>query len=360
MDKATKKIVSIESLVLTKFLKLKETTTFENAVMHIGMRNDNVAVVVNDQEKPVGILRGRELLKALVDKQSKSSSINEIMLPNPPAVNCDHSVREVATLMVKNHLSHLPFMKNGLLQGVIHWEGVQKALLDNYVTIDDRNHELANKLTYKDDYLGVVSHDIRTPLSVISLCCDYLKSGSSQKTLTDDQKSFVERISRNSENAINMVSDILDVVRLEKTFDLNYTEVDVDQFLGEVISNLQVIANEKKIEVVVECEEHIRVSMDKKRIVHVLENLVNNAVKFSPSEKKVFVSASCEERSGENYLIFTVKDEGSGIRKEDEGKIFGEFQQLEQGVAKTLGMGLGLAIAKKFVALHRGLSLIHI
>ena len=94
-----------------------------------------------------------------------------------------------------------------------------------------------------------------------------------------------------------MVSDILDVVRLEKGFDLDYEDVDVDQFLGDVISNLQVIASEKDIEVVVDCQDHMSVPMDQKRMVHVLENLVNNAVKFSPQGKKIYVSAGSELRT---------------------------------------------------------------
>ena len=115
-----------------------------------------------------------------------------------------------------------------------------------------------------------------------------------------------------------MVSDILDVVRSEKGFDLDYAEVNINEFLGDVISNLQVIASEKNIEVLVEGDGDVHVSMDRKRMIHVLENLVNNAVKFSPSGKKIFVSASSVEQQGENYLCLSVRDEGIQGRRSKE------------------------------------------
>ena len=356
MDSISKiKASTIGPLMKTKVLRLNSKTNFENAVMHIGQMKDSYAVVIDDNEMVVGMLRSDEIIHALVNKAAKNSHIDEIMVKEFPNLKPETSLKDAAREMSEHKLEYAPVMKDGHFQGVLAWNDLQKNLVDEYFKIEDRSKELDNQLTYKDDYLGVVSHDIRTPLSVISLCCDYMASDSSAQRLSDEQKSFIERIRRNADNATNMVVDILDVIRLEKTFDLSYEIVDVDKFLGDVISNLQVIASDKNIEVVVECSEHLRVPMDQKRIVHVLENLVNNAVKFSPSGKRIYVSASSEQRRGETYLCFSVRDEGQGIKSEDEQRVFDEFKQLESGMAKTLGIGLGLAIAKKFVSLHRGL-----
>ncbi|SME97988.1 ATP-binding protein [Pseudobacteriovorax antillogorgiicola] len=345
---------TIEGLVNHKVLKLNQTASFENCVMHLGQRNDRVALVVNDNDRVVGLITTHELILALVNKVSKTATIKDIMHNNPPVVSPRDSLRQVAKAMTDCKLDYVAVVEDEIIKGIVSWHDIQASILEEFGRFEDQTLELGNQLRYKDDYLGVVSHDVRTPLSVVSLCCDYLMSESSRKTLTPDQVSFIERIKRNAKNATTMVSDILDVVRLEKGFDLDYGDVDVDEFLGDVISNLQVIASEKNIEVVVECEEHMHVPMDRKRMIHVLENLVNNAVKFSPSGKKIFVSASSEVRKGDTYLVLTVRDEGMGIKEEDQKKIFDKFSQLESGVAKTLGIGLGLAIAKKFVSLHRG------
>ena len=355
MNDKHQEIDLIAGLLKTKVLKLNSDTSFEAAVLHLGQSEQDHIVVVEEGDKPLGIVRSQDLIQALVKKHPKAAPISDLVVDGLVMEKAEATLKSIADLMIEKECPHVLVQEDEAFIGQISWQDVQSSLQEGYAYLEDKNIELSSKVSSMDDYLGVVSHDVRTPLSVISLCCDYLSSDASTKTMTPDQQSFIERIARNCKNASDLVSDLLDIVRLEKGFGLHYEDVDVDQFLGEVISNLQVIASDKHIEVVVQCEEHIHISMDPKRMIHVLENLVNNAVKFSPQGKKIFVTAGTEQRGAINYLALSVRDEGEGIREEDSEKIFSEFSQLETGVAKTLGIGLGLSIAKKFVSLHQGI-----
>ena len=345
---------SIAPFVQGKFFKLDLHTPFENAAIQLGQRQESRCFVVDEQSKLVGLFRQEDFVSAIITKKSKNAKISEIMTKEPRTLSSAMSLSDAVAFLSSHKLSWAPVVDGDHIKGLVELTDLLEPLSKELKSLKDDNKDLKNQLNYKDDYLGVVSHDVRTPLSVISLCCDYLLSTSSKKILSGDQLSFVERIRRNTKNATDMVTDILDIVRLEKGFSLDYVDTNIDEFLGECIGNLQVIANEKNIEVLVECQEHIVVSLDRRRIIHVLENLVNNAVKFSPKGKKIFIEAYCEIKDGQSYLVFSVRDEGLGIKDDDKGKIFDKFNQLESGVEKTLGVGLGLSIAKKFVSLHRG------
>lgn len=355
MVETAQKRKTVHDLIHTKFLKLPYTTPFESAVMLLGQRQEPVAVIVDKDEQFIGILRNDDLTQAIIHKKAKSTPIKDLIEDDHPYhIHSDTPITECARIMIERGLYWITVIDDGLILGYVSLLDIQSRFVEELKSLEDTNRDLCNQIEYQDDYLGIVSHDVRTPLSVITLCCDYLLSPANTKILTNDQISFVERISRNAENAANMVTEILDVVRLEKGYSLDYTDTDIGDFLGDCISNLQVLASEKHLEVVIDCEEDISVPMDKKRMIHVLENLVNNAVKFSPTGKKIYVTAKSEERDGETYLLLTVRDEGEGIRPEDEEKVFGKYVQLESGVAKKLGLGLGLSIARKFVSLHRG------
>lgn len=344
----------VSDFVEEKVLKLQQNTLLEHAVLLMGQNKCDCALVVDEEDRLQGVFDHRDLADAVGRKVARTKKIKDLLRSDGCTLKSELSVENAIDVLGKHKQVIAPVVDDGMITGLVRLQDLVSGLVKDQQILRNKVVELSTQLDYKDDYLGVVSHDVRTPLSVIALCCDYLGSENSLKSLNPNQKSFIDRIQRNAESAANMVSDILDVVRLEKGFKLHYEKTNVDDFLGDSISNLQVIANEKKLEVVVSCEDHIEISMDRRRVMHVLENLVNNAVKFSPTGKKIYVTASCELRDDVNYLVLAVQDEGLGIKGSDSSRIFQEFTQLETGEAKALGVGLGLSIAKKFVSLHQG------
>jgi CheY-like chemotaxis protein/two-component sensor histidine kinase len=206
----------------------------------------------------------------------------------------------------------------------------------------------------KDEYLGLVSHDMRAPLTVIALSTDYLLAEESSRTLSQDQRSFVERIKRNGEQASSMIHDILDVVRLEHGFRLDYHMVRFAELLNESIQNLQVLAAKKKITFQITHDQEIQVNLDPNRMRQVIENVIINAIKFSPHGGQVFIRTWLAQKAGGAHLAFQVRDQGQGIRKEDEAQVFEAFVQSGRARNGKEGVGLGLAIVRKFVEFHQG------
>lgn len=342
-------------LLKTKFLKLSHKTTFENAVMHLGQGAIDEAIIVNENDNLVGIFRARDVAKAMVEKHTKSEPLSQLLSIDTVQITEKSPLADCLSLMLEHGLSQLPITRAERVCGVINLADVLSSLQTEMSDHKVASTGLQQELDVRDDYIGVLSHDLRTPLSVIILCADYLLAEKNRRLLTPDHVSFVERIHKNANSANTMVRDILEVVRKHQDVDLTYQEVDVEDFLTSSIANLQVIADQKKIKLELTCKQPLRVNFDPNRMSHVLENLVNNAVKFSPEGKTVTVEADCDIRHGVNYLVLSVRDEGPGIRPEDEASIFEKFRQASTaGELASQGVGLGLAIVKKFVELHQG------
>ena len=160
-------------------------------------------------------------------------------------------------------------------------------------------------------------------------------------------------INRASEFMKNLVNNLLDYSKIESgnlTLDLiprNYME-----FLKDSLDYYNLIAKEKNINVGLICEPDIpQVKFDDIQLKQVLNNLITNAIKFSPRDSKIIINV----RKDDKQIITEVKDEGPGILKDDFDKLFKEFQKIRvQAEGKEEGVGLGLAISKKVIEHHGG------
>ena len=210
------------------------------------------------------------------------------------------------------------------------------------------------QLRQKEDFTNIVSHDLRNPLGVISICCDYLLSfqGDEGEDLSPLQKEFVERILSNSKRALSLVQGLLDLAKTKSGAHLNFETVDASDYLQGIVNDFKYLAQEKGIEVVLEPTPPIEVSVDPSKFSQILENLLANAIKFSPRGKKIFLSCHNENKSGKWESKFSVRDEGPGIPIEKQQNLFNKFEQGEDG--HELGVGLGLFIVSQFAKLHQG------
>jgi signal transduction histidine kinase len=148
-----------------------------------------------------------------------------------------------------------------------------------------------------------------------------------------------------------MVSDILDVVRFEQgKIDLDLQAISVDEMCRHIQTIFGVTANQKGVTLKVEASEPGRtVAGDPKLLERVLDNLVGNAIKFTPNGGTITVTA----QHAEGRTTFEVTDTGRGIPKEAQSRIFDKFQQVRPG-DRSAGYGLGLAVAKFIVEAHKG------
>jgi PAS domain S-box-containing protein len=202
----------------------------------------------------------------------------------------------------------------------------------------------------KREFVAMVSHDLRTPLTSIQGFLALLQAGALGELTASGQSSLT--IADNSINRlIKLVTDLLDMEKLESgKMDLNLSNLAVRELLSESAHAVDAFADENGVSIEI-VPTDLSVEADGDRIIQVLVNLISNAIKFSPRDSVVTLSASESEKSVE----IKISDQGRGIPAEFIDSVFERFKQVKKSDAKNRkGSGLGLAICKAIVEKHGG------
>jgi len=205
----------------------------------------------------------------------------------------------------------------------------------------------------KSQFVSSVTHELRTPLVATQKALDVILTKAAGP-VNEDQARFLDIARRNLERLYALINDILDLSKLEAgKMQMTFAPASVEKMIEEVCSSLGSWANSKGIQFVKKVESGLpTVTMDANRIIQVLNNLVSNALKFTPQGGLVTVEA--KSRGGQHVEI-SVQDTGIGIAKEDLEKVFERFLQVgERRQTDVSGTGLGLSIAKEIVERHGG------
>lgn len=229
----------------------------------------------------------------------------------------------------------------------IHGRDEIGGLVEGFNRMSDKLGEV-DKL--KSDFMSVISHELYTPLTPIKDAAYQLKT---DPRLPESAKALVGIIDRQTAKMQNLVDEVLDFSWLEiKEWKLNLEPVNPRLLAQEVLLENQEKAAKKNIKMKEKVSEHLpTVNLDKKRIKHVLNILLDNAIKFSPEESEVILTV---DRVG-GGVEFALSDQGVGLKPQDIDNIFKSFTQVEDHMTRTRGgMGLGLAIAKRIIAAHNG------
>ena len=205
----------------------------------------------------------------------------------------------------------------------------------------------------KKDFVSHVSHDLKAPLASIRQIMHLLLQ-QIPGSLNEQQKSLIQLSYNSAERLAAMVGNLLDVSRMEAgAMEYRMAAHDVIPLIQAVTNEFQVQAQEKEIPFRLECDQpSVFADCDRDRIVQVIGNLYENALKFSPNHSEIVTRVG--KGSGDNILI-SVSDSGPGVPQGHKEKIFQKFHQVKQG--KKLagqGVGLGLAICKTIVEAHGG------
>jgi len=210
--------------------------------------------------------------------------------------------------------------------------------------------EKANAL--KDEFLATLSHELRNPLNVI-LGYGEVLSRSKEAAKSESLRQASKAIKQNALAQSQLISDLLDLSRLQMgKLSLNRESLSFVTVINDAVATVQADAAAKNIQIrVEETEELLFVSADGLRLKQVAWNLLNNAVKFTPT------GGTIEIRSGreENFAVLVVKDTGEGIDPRFLPNVFEMFRQADaSSQRKHGGMGIGLALVRRLVALHDG------
>lgn len=213
--------------------------------------------------------------------------------------------------------------------------------------------QAANKA--KSEFLSVMSHEIRTPLNGVIGIASILE----KTELDDHQRELTRNLIKSADSLTTLVSDVLDLAKIEAgSVEVDESEFEVNDLLSGVKTLYEASANAKNTIIEINCATNLVVRSDRAKLRQILNNLVNNAVKFTEGGS-ITLSAQANKAPQDEpqgtELTFTVTDTGIGIDKTAQTKIFDRFTQADYSITrKHGGSGLGLAIVKNLVDLLNG------
>ncbi len=233
-------------------------------------------------------------------------------------------------------------------------KALQESIIEKtnaYKTIKEQNKKILEADKAKNEFIANISHELRTPLNAIIGFSDVLKSELFGK-LNEKQLEYVSDINSSGVHLLGMINEILDLAKIEsKVVKVNKSEFKLGNSVVEVINIIKPLAEKKKIVIEKILDEELMISADYQKIQQILFNLLSNAIKFTPENGKIEIIT---EKTNKKAII-KVKDNGLGIAKKYQGKIFGKFVQLHSAYTKNeSSTGLGLTITKELVELHGG------
>ncbi|MFC1974607.1 ATP-binding protein [Chloroflexota bacterium] len=218
--------------------------------------------------------------------------------------------------------------------------------------LSEANEEMRKVTQAKSEFLAHMSHELRTPLNAIIGFSELMIDEVPGK-VNQEQKQCLNDILTSGKQLLNLMNDILDLSKVESgKMELKLTNFAISDLIESLRSGTVSRLAQKKQSFDVEVEEELTlVYADIYRITQVFINLLSNAAKFTPDGGKVRVEVTKEN----NWCQVSVIDNGIGIKKENQGKIFEPFCQLDNTLTKEVsGTGLGLAIARQIIETHGG------
>lgn len=216
------------------------------------------------------------------------------------------------------------------------------------------NAELKRSAQLKDEFLATISHELRTPLSVILTLAEALQDEIYGETALRQRKAL-DRIVKSGRHLLELINDIIDVSKIESgKLTLEIGPVAVTTLCEDCLQMVQETAQTKQIQFIKTIQlTHELIYADGRRLMQILLNLLNNAVKFTPDSGQIGLEVY--EETDQELISFTVWDTGIGIASEDLAKLFRPFVQLDSKLSRHYqGAGLGLALVYRLTKLHGG------
>lgn len=203
---------------------------------------------------------------------------------------------------------------------------------------------------YRKEYLGNVSHELKTPLFSIQGYIETLKDGAVENLNIRDK--YLERIGKSVERLLNIVKDLDMISQLETgEISLNYSKFDINLLIKEIFELLEMQAQNRTAKLHLQNTSPVFVNADKQKISQVLINLISNAIHYSNREEALI---KIKTATNKNLAIIQISDNGMGIKPEALPRIFERFYRVESSRnRKDGGSGLGLAIVKHIMEAHK-------
>ena len=310
-----------------------------------------VPVLGEDKQNVVGavvlVASIKEILKPIDDMRDQVYLVSLVIALFAGLLS--FAISSVITKPLKILMKFVQKVTNGQLDQKVQVEGKDEiAELGN--AFNHMTEQLQRVEQSRQEFVSNVSHELKTPLSSIKVLTESLMF--QEDVPVEVYKEFFEDINSEVDRLNNIISDLLNLVRLDqKEVPLNISNISVNDMTQGILKCLTPLAKQKDIKLIYESYKDIVAEIDEVKFNLALTNLVENAIKYTPNGGEVTVILESDLQDG----FIVVKDTGIGIAKEEQARIFERFYRTDKTRNReTGGTGLGLAITYKTVVMHNG------
>ena len=300
----------------------------------------------------VHTLQARKKVDDLLEETRKTSAALEEK--TQALQTSEESLRQQQRELEKNNVD-LEAKTAELEQSKEELEQRNLVLNELKVSLEERAIELQRASKYKSDFLSNMSHELRTPLNSLLILANSLAQNESG-ALTKEDVEAASVIYQAGNDLLSLINEILDLSKIEA----GRLDILPEQFsMAEVVKNMQrlfePLAEQKSLTFCIDNPlQDMQLYVDRKRLEQILKNLLSNAIKFT-EQGSVELSLRTTQQDGEEWVEFTVKDTGIGLKPEQEAIIFDAFQQADGSTSRKYGgTGLGLTISRQLAQLMGG------
>ena len=207
----------------------------------------------------------------------------------------------------------------------------------------------------RQEFVSNVSHELKTPLTSMKVLADSLMG--QEDIPVELYREFMTDIGAEIDRENKIINDLLSLVKMDKSAgNINITSVQINELLERIMKRLRPIAQKQNVELVMESFRPVVAEVDEVKLTLALTNLIENAMKYNNPDGWVHVSLNADHQ---NFFV-TVEDNGIGIPKEAQNRIFERFYRVDKSHSREIGgTGLGLAIARNAIIMHRGAIKVH-
>jgi signal transduction histidine kinase len=225
------------------------------------------------------------------------------------------------------------------------------ALNNSAIALEKMENERKQLDKAKSEFLSITSHELRTPITPLKAQLQMLHQ-EYFGTLTDKQKESLDIVLRCTERLNKLIEDFLEISRIEVArLKFNFKKIELTKTIDNMVKIMQGFADKKNIHLQVETNNLPKITADPDRISQILRNIIHNAIKFSPKNSTITISAHAKP----HHILFIIKDRGVGMSPEDKIRVFEPFFQIEKTMNREYGgTGLGLAICRGIVESQKG------
>lgn len=336
----------ITDLMDPGYADVQPLATVREVVEILKTKNVDCTVVTDVEGRPLGIFTRSDVVRLVGVDGALDEPVSAHMSMNPLTVSTEQSTDEAYTVMRYGSLNHLPVLEDGLVVGVLS----TRDLVRYWAEFMDLQ---AKRLTRSyDRAMSVIAHDLRTPLGLIKTTNQMLTTGTvppgEYMTL-----GLAESVDNTCEMMLGLIDELLDIGSITSgAVRLNRVPVDLRELLTRVTRWFEPEAKAKGLSLTLTVPADLpSVKVDPLRIEQVMNNLVGNALKYTPAGGAVRIAGETRH----SRVCITVSDNGQGISAEEQKKLFREFTRLSSvPAAGEKSTGLGLAITKRLVEAHHG------